>query len=242
MIHFVLCDDNSLHNRTLCSHLNRILPQLPAKTDIALMTTDPNEVIRYAQSAHEQTVYMLDLVLEQPLSGLDVCRAVLQADPSAYILYVSAYAEYAMDCCQSHAFDFILKPYTLQRLEMAVRDVVRQALRAKPAVPLQVTSGTIISVLDQREIYYVRSQREYVTAFHTTGNITWRESMVHLQQRLNAAWFLRIHKSFIMNRLYFQSIDLYMHEVTLRGGMVLPLSRTACHLFKKEGIQLPGDY
>lgn len=237
MIHFVLCDDNPLHNRTLCSHLNRILPQLPTHADIALMTTDPNEVICYARSAHGQTVYMLDLVLEQPMNGLDVCRAVLRADPSAYILYVSAYAEYALDCCQSHAFDFILKPYTFQRLEMAVRDVVCQALRAKPSVPLRVTAGTIISVLDQQEIYYIRSQREYVTAFCATGNLTWRESMSHLLQRLNTEWFIRIHKSFIMNRLYFQSIDLYMREVTLQGGVVLPLSRTACHLFRHEGVQ-----
>ena len=238
MIHFVVCDDISLHNQTMQSHLEKILPQLPVKADIALVTTNPYDVIHYAQNTQDQNIYLLDLVLEQDINGLHVCQTIQNANPSSYILYVSAYAEYAMECCQSHAFDFILKPYTFHRLQTAIHDVIKHLIRAKPVVPLPITTGSIMSVLDQREIYYIRSQREYVIAYTTSGSITWRESMTNLIKRLNADWFVRVHKSFIMNRLYYQSIDTYMREITLQNGDVIPLSRTAAHFFRQEHIHL----
>lgn len=238
MIHFVLCDDIALHNHTLCSHLQNILPTLPVNTEISLITTNPHEVIRYARSANEQTIYMLDLVLEQDITGLDVCHAILDADPSAYILYISAYAEYAMDCCQSHAFDFIIKPYTYHRLEMAIHDVIRHSLRTKPIAPLHVRAGSVTRILDQKEIRYIQCNREYVTAYSIGDCITWRESMTHLLSRLNPDWFMRIHKSYIINRLYFQSVDTYMHEVSLQGGIVLPISRSSCQLFRQNKVNL----
>lgn len=225
MLHFVLCDDNPRHNQTLLYHLQQLLPQMPVSCGIALATTDPGEVMAYAAQPHAQTVYLLDLVLEQELTGLDVCSAIRRTDPNAYVIYVSAYAEYAMDCCRSHAFDFILKPYTRQRLENALRDVIQHIARSKPAQPLSVTAGTVTRLLDQREIRYLKMQREYVTACLGDGHVTWRESLSKLLPRLNADWFVRVHKSYAINRLYLQKVDALAHEVTLTGDIVLPVSR-----------------
>ena len=239
MLHFVLCDDNPLHNRTLHIHLTQLMKSLPVACVIDMVTTDPKEVMRYAASAHEQTVYFLDLVFEQEINGLDVCQAILQADSLAYIIYVSAYAEYAMDCCRSHAFDFILKPYTVQRLESAMRDVMRHVMRAKPAVPLWVTAGTITHVLDQREIRYLQSRREYVTAYTAKEQITWRESMAHVLPRLSEGWFDRIHKSYAVNRHFIRKIDVRTHEITLAGDIVLPVSRSVC---KRYAVQRDAQH
>ena len=164
---FVLCDDNPSHNRTLTYHLNE-MEEMPLPFELALVTTRPQDVLDFAGMSREkgmQTVYLLDLVLEQEtMSGLDVCQEIHRRDPKGYIIYVSAYAEYAMDCIKSHAFDFVLKPYTPERLENAVRDVMREIARQEPEVTLQVTTGSITRILDQKSIVYLHIEREYVTA------------------------------------------------------------------------------
>ncbi len=225
MLHLILCDDNAQHNQTMTHHLQQIMPELPMPCQIDLTTTDPRQVLAYAADHEGDTVYMLDLEMESDLSGLDVCAAIRQYQPSAYIIYVSAYAEYAMECCRSHAFDFILKPYTTQRLRNALLDVILHIERSRTVYPLTVTAGTVTQVLDQREIRYLEMEREYVTAHLNTGLFTWRESMTHLLPRLNPQWFVRIHKSCAVNRLYVLSVDQKGHEITLKGNTVLSVSR-----------------
>lgn len=226
MLHFVLCDDNPRHNQTLTYHLEQLAFSLPMPYELSLVTTDPGQVLEYAETAAGPTVYLLDLVLEQKdMTGLDLCRGIHQKDPDGYIIYVSAYAEYAMDCVQSHAFDFVLKPYTPERLANSLRDVMQEIARRKPEVTLSITAGSITRVLDQQNIMYLQIQREYVTAHLTDTQVTWRESMAQLLPRLQAEWFIRIHKSYAINRMHLASVDAKTSEVTLKNGVILPVSR-----------------
>ncbi|MBE5794902.1 MAG: response regulator transcription factor [Clostridiales bacterium] len=226
MLHIILCDDNPRHNQTMTYHLEQIMPRLTMPCAIDLTTTDPREVIAHAKQQHDgDLVYLLDLEMENDLNGLDVCAIIREHQVRAHIIYVSAYAEYAMECCRAHAFDFILKPYTTQRLENAIRDVILHIERTRSVYPLSVTAGTVTQVLDQKEIRYLQVEREYVTAHMNGGVFTWRESLTHLLPRLNPDWFVRIHKSCAINRLYIQSVDQKAHEVILKGGTVLNVSR-----------------
>lgn len=225
MLKLILCDDNPRHNNTLTHHLEQILPDLPMPAQIVLTTTDPNEVIRYASEHDGDAVYFLDLELDNTLSGLDVCAAIHRYSSTPFVVYVSAYAEYALECFRSHAFDFILKPYTQQRLENTLRDVILHIERSRSVYPLNVTAGSLTRILDQREILYLEIEREYVTAHMSTGSFTWRESLTKLLPRLNPAWFVRIHKSCAINRLYIDHVNAKAREVTMKNGAVLSVSR-----------------
>lgn len=229
MLRLILCDDNPRHNQIMTHHLQEILPRLPMPAEIALATTDPREVLAYAEQNDGDAVYLLDLELDHELSGLDVCRDLHRLHPTADVIYVSAYAEYAMECFQSHAFDFILKPYTPQRLENALRDAILHIQRSRIVYPLHVTAGSVTRVLDQKEILWLKMDREYVTAIMTSGEFTWRESLTRLMPRLNPDWFIRIHKSCAINRLYIQHLDTKSREVTMKDGSVLTISRRLIH-------------
>ncbi|MCI5847064.1 MAG: LytTR family DNA-binding domain-containing protein [Clostridiales bacterium] len=233
MIHFVLCDDDARHNQTLQSHLEQILPALPVQAEMTLITTEPDQVVAYARREHAPTIFLLDLVMEKGLGGLEVCRAIREADDRAVVIYVSAYAEYALDCLETHAFDFVLKPYTHDRLKRAVEDAVHLMISYNDIIPLQVTVGSVTRVLDQRDICYVQTQREYVTAHQAEGPVTWRESLLHLMDRLDEDLFVRIHKSYAVNRLFFDSLDNAAREVKMKDGTVLPIARRCLGAFEQ---------
>ena len=243
MLHIILCDDNPRHNQTMTYHLEQILPHLPIECNIDLTTTDPRQVVEYAKTHQDAAVYLLDLEMENDLNGLDVCVAIRTYHPKAYVIYVSAYAEYAMECFQSHAFDFILKPYTPQRLENALRDAILHIQRSRIIYPLHATAGSITRVLDQKEIVWLKIDREYVTAIMTAGEFTWRESLTRLMPRLNPEWFIRIHKSCAVNRLYVQNLNAKSREVTMKDGSVLTISRRLIREVTgiTEGAAAPED-
>ncbi len=225
MLHLVLCDDNPRHNQTMAHHLEQIMGQLPMQAQIDLATTDPHEVLAHAALQKENVVYLLDLELDGEMNGLELCSHLHRLHPTAHVIYVSAYAEYAMECFRSHAFDFILKPYTNQRLENALRDVILLIERSRNVYPLSVTAGSMTRILDQKEIVWLQMEREYVTAHMTSGEFTWRESLTKLLPRLNPEWFVRIHKSCAINRLYILSLNAKNREVTMKDGTVLTISR-----------------
>lgn len=225
MLRFILCDDNPEHCRTLEFHIRQALCKLSRPYEIALVTTHADEVLCYAQEHPEQNVYMLDLMLEQKMDGLALCQEIHRNSPGSYILYVSAFPEHALNCCRSHSFDFILKPYSERRLYRAIEDLVRVIEARKPSVPLEIAVGSIVRVVDQRDILYFSTDREYITAHFKDDRITWRESMVNLLARVNADLFLRIHKSYAVNRLALEHIDSSRHFILLRNGENLPISR-----------------
>lgn len=238
MVSFVLFDDNPRHNQTLFTYLKRLIPKLPAQTSVALITTEPGDVLAYAARPHEQTIYMLDLVLEQEQTGLDVCRAVRRADPDGLIIYVSAYASFTLDCMETHAFDFILKPYSPIRLENAILDAMRFLEFRSKAVELMITMGSVTRLIDQKCIRYIQAQREYVTAYLTDGQLTWRESLTRLMERLKPEWFVRIHKSYVFNRLYLKNVDAAARAVILSDGSSLPISRRELRAFLPSASEI----
>lgn len=235
MVNIVICDDNVAHSHTLEKQVREFIStQKGIQLQLALTTSNFQDVLNYFTQEHETTVYLLDIELNQELNGVQVWNHIHKMDASAYVIYVTAYTEYALSGCQSHAFDYIVKPYTKGRLESCLADVVRQIEQKKPTSPIDVKVGSCVYMLDQKDILYIKSEREYVTAFLSRGKLTWKESLTHLLTRLDAKQFVRIHKSYILAFRFVRQIDIAKKYVTLPSGEQLPTSRFYLNDFKKR--------
>ncbi|MEG1605480.1 MAG: LytTR family DNA-binding domain-containing protein [Clostridia bacterium] len=240
LLYFIVCDDNALHNKTLCWHLNALFPRLDIPAEVALITTTPSEVLAYAQNhGDRQNIYLIDIELGDELNGVTLCKQLFQCDPAAYFLYVSAYPDHALECCKAHAYDFILKPYTSERLESCVRGLIRTIQRRKAGPVLIVRIGSCTHQLVQSEILYIEAQRAYVCAHMKDWTLTWRESLNAVFERLEPGLFDRVHKSFIVNRGQTVSINVKDCEVVLSNKAVLPISRSFAAL-KREQMSIPA--
>ncbi len=70
----------------------------------------PGEAIEYAK-AHRIALAFLDIELGK-LSGLDICKTLLEINPRTNIIYVTAYSDYSLDAWKTGASGFMLKPIT----------------------------------------------------------------------------------------------------------------------------------
>ena len=149
---------------------------------------------------------MLDISMPQK-SGIRVA-ADLVADPRPEIIFVTAFEQYAPDAFEVDAADYLLKPVRFDRLRQAVerarrrramRDAADRIANASPAdareeaIWVQVASGNLR--LPVAQIEWVEAARDYVLLHTATRSYIHRISMTALEQLLDPAQIMRVHRS-----------------------------------------------
>lgn len=227
MIRFILCDDQESHNQTLQLMIDTVLE----KTEhcFTCIANSADDVLDYVRNHTEAAIYFLDICLnENDLNtpqGIDLCTQILGYSPKSCVIYVSAYQHYALSCCQSHAFDFLVKPFDEARLEDCLRAAIKYIEVARPQKTLIVQAGSRMINLDEDDIRYIENKREYCIAYCSTGTTVWRESFSSLKPRLSAN-FVQIHRGYIINVNQVSEFNFGDDIVTIvPGGIHLPIAR-----------------
>ena len=223
---FVLVDDIETHHQVLSSKLETTCRKLEIPCEIVLTTTRWEDAADYAGKDQQDTVYFLDIELSDEINGIDLCRRIREKNPSALIVYVSAYQQYALLCCQSHAFDFLLKPWTDQQLADCLRAIRLELVQRRSEPALQVTLGTRLLRLPYAQVLYFSKDRMSLTAHFTDGHqLAWRETAEDLLKRLPDGQFIRTHKSYIVSLRHIRELRWAEDRVVLDDGTELPISR-----------------
>ena len=100
-------DDNKVIVSGALTVLEEVMPN-------AIITgfTKPTKAVEYAK-ANRIALAFLDIEMGN-ISGLDVCRELLEINPRTNVVYLTAYKEYSFDAWATGACGFMLKPITAQ--------------------------------------------------------------------------------------------------------------------------------
>ena len=174
---------------------------------------------------------------------------VLESLPHAalpYVIFVTAYDQYAIRAFEIGAVDYLLKPFSRKRFETCVQrarerilntpgDAGQEQLRALLRQSsldrnrLVVRNKGNLLFLRTLEIEWIAAAGNYVR-IHAGKHIhTIREKIGDLEQRLHPARFLRVHRSIIVNIdavAEVQRCGSGEYIVLLRNGRELPLGRS----------------
>ncbi len=225
-MNFVLADDQTAHLDVLASRLKSICSSLGIPAVIGLSTGSTQDVLDYADKAPEETVWLLDIEMNDSINGIDLCRRIRELNRNAYIIYVSAYQRYALECCQSHAFDFLLKPWTNEQLAESLKALQRDMLQRKEGTELNIQLGTRMIRLIQEDVFYFSKDRMSVTAHCSDGQTyTWRESFESLSSRLSDGLFFLCHRSYLVNLRAIREARLSDSILILENEQTIPVSR-----------------
>lgn len=81
--------------------------------------TKPSEAVEYAK-ANRVALAFLDIEMGN-ISGLDVCRKLLEINPRTNVLYLTAYKEYSFDAWDTGAIGFMIKPLTADGIKKQLK-------------------------------------------------------------------------------------------------------------------------
>lgn len=239
-MNFILVDDVQAHHAILAEKIEVVCNQIHLPCSIALATTHWQEALDHASNAPQYSVYFLDIELSDEINGIELCRRIREKDPRSYVVYVSAYQQYALLCCQSHAFDFLLKPWTDEQLYDCIK-AIRDDITQRETVPcLEVALGTRHIRLPMNQILYF-SKDGMNTIAHCLGDHTfmWRETIETLVDRLPKETFIQIHRGYIVNLLHAREFLWAENTLVLDNGERIPISRRREEEIKKQFVAAP---
>jgi len=170
------------------------------------------------------------------------------------VVFVTAYDRYALKAFETHALDYLLKPFTRDRFQAALeraraafanagdpsaqRGLVK-LLNDRSRSPADESKGYLVrfAVKHHRgmrlvrvsDIHYIQACGNYAEIHSPGGTHLVRMTMLELEQRLDPAMFVRIHRSTIVRIDRIRNIAAASHgdfDLTLHDGTVLRLSRS----------------
>lgn len=201
---------------------------------------------------HKLSPDLVFLDIQMPkTSGFDVVQAIGVNNMPA-VIFVTAYDEFAIRAFEVNAVDYLLKPFSKERLTNAVERAKRQIKReiqesdleerlnsllkqinspgaTKYLKRITVKNAAYIFLLPTEEIEWIKAAGNYVELHVGKEMHLIRESLTQLEERLDPERFVRIHRSRIVNINFIKSIyPLFSgdHIVVLRNGTELNMSRT----------------
>ena len=158
------------------------------------------------QFLNENTVDFMFLDINMPkLRGLDFLKT-LTKPPKTII--TTAYKEHALEGFELNVVDYILKPFSFDRLVKAVNKV--SEVQTTRTVIKEVSSSTDSSTrffvkgdkkhhqIDLNDVLYIEAYGNYTKLFLKDEMIVSHEKISHYEDLLNTSNFLRVHKSFIV--------------------------------------------
>jgi two-component system LytT family response regulator len=158
----------------------------------------------------EQRPHILFLDIEMPeMSGIGIAELVDDAGPA--IVFVTAFGQYATRAFDVKAIDYVLKPFSDERLrdalDRAKRRIRERRLGELTPDPepkayrqrLAFRVGDRSVVLKTGEIHWIEAEDYYVLLHTARGRHLVRVSMASLEAELDPAVFVRAHRAAIVN-------------------------------------------
>ena len=196
--------------------------------------------------AHAPDLLFLDVQMPE-LGGFAVLEA-LEAEHIPFVIFVTAYDQYAVRAFEVHALDYLLKPFDRERFEAAWQRAKAQIRRERTAnldqrilalleeikaAPkylerLVIKTGGRVFFLETDDIYWIEAEGNYVRIHNGQKSYLLRETISGLEAQLDPKKFLRIHRSAIVKIDRIQELQPWFHgeyRVILHNGTQLTLSR-----------------
>jgi len=195
-LRIVIADDEPLAVRLLRSYCGRT-----EGVEVAGAYTDPVRALEHIESGG---VDLAVLDIQMPgITGMDIARRL--ADSAVQVVFVTAYADYAVDGFRVRALDYLLKPVSYDDFTAAL-DRARAALPAP--THLTVTADYRRQRIALSDIVLISGLGDYVKITLADGRrILTQISLKQLAAQLPADRFARIHRSHIVGVGHIDSYD-----------------------------------
>ncbi len=158
------------------------------------------------------------------------------------IIFTTAYDEYAIKAFEKNAVDYLLKPFSQERFDTALRkwtmpkqegrnfEAVSEQMAEKEHAHRIVTRiGSEIRIIAVSSIHYLEAQDDYVKIFSDELTFLKKKTLSFYESSLDKRRFLRVHRSYLINLQQLSGIEPYeknTYLAILKNGKKIPVSRS----------------
>ena len=210
----LIVEDEPLLRAELVDQLAMLWPEL----EIAGQAENGIAALAMLEALRPDIVF-LDIQIPG-LNGLEVARHVPE---SAQIVFVTAYAEHALNAFDAGAADYLVKPLSAVRLLQTVKRLksresrvvapeVWERLFGKAAAPvylkwIKASIGSSVRLVMVKDVQFFTSDVKYTRVVTATGDALIRVPLKSLIEQLDPGQFAQVHRGAIVNLEAIERID-----------------------------------
>lgn len=205
-----------------------------------------------AKGINEIKPQLLFLDVQIPkISGFELLELL---DYHPQIIFTTAYDKYALKAFEMNAIDYLLKPFSKNRFEEAVKRAVEKidsdekynniknnnllgSVTGEPIDRVVVKSGNAINIIPVEEIVFFKAMDDYVMIYTMKGRFIKQQTMNYFEKNLSKSQFIRVHRSFIISIDKINKIEHYgkeSYKVIMKNNQSVPVSRSGYSRLKEK--------
>lgn len=158
-------------------------------------------------------------------SGIDCAKIIADMEPKTKIVFATAHSEYMPEAFEVYAFDYLIKPFVIERVERTLSRILSMKEpdpMAKPAGNedkiiryekgldrLLVKGRESMSFVDIQDIILVQRENNKTVIYTKQDSFTTSAGLGDIEGKLDPEIFMRSHKSYIINLSKIKKIEPY---------------------------------
>jgi two-component system LytT family response regulator len=192
-----------------------------------------------AITQHKPDLIFLDIQMPK-INGFEMLE-LIESPPS--VIFTTAFDEYAVKAFEAHAVDYLLKPFSKERFDLALKkwlqqnrqgnakattlpDAIRQPEERNRIV---VKENGNIRIIPVHEIIYLEAYDDYVKIYTAKEMFLKKKTLSFYESSLDPTQFVRVHRSYIIQISHITRIEPIEKETyvsILKSGQRIPLSKS----------------
>ncbi len=206
----IIVDDDKLSCKILEGYVNKY-----ASLNLLGVYNDPISARNEMARLKDVDLILLDVKMPE-MDGFDFIGSL---DHPPNIIIVSGGGEFALRAFDFNVVDFLLKPISYARFCKAIDKTVRyftpREITSSGDEEIFIKKGSSLVKLKLRDIVFVEALENYVTLNTNIDKFTIHFTMKAIENQLPSGVFIRVHRSFIINKSMIQAIKENSLDITI---------------------------
>ena len=210
----IIVDDDKLSTKIIEGYVSKF-------TSLNMIGSFNDAVAARNILTERNDIDLIILDIEMPeMNGFDFIGSL---DFPPNIIIMSSAEEYALKAFDFNVVDYLLKPITYGRFCKAIDKTIRYFARKEGTntgdEEIFIKKGSSLVKLKLREIIYIEALENYVTLNTNDDKFTIHFTMKAIENQLPSGVFIRVHRSFIINKSMIQAIKENSLDLNVGGSL-----------------------
>lgn len=249
MLNIFLCDNDPQQLNIVKESVAQEIKKNNYAMRIVFAGPDPKELLKYAEELNgHSNLYFLDIELEADINGIELAHRIRKFDPRAYIVMVTAYADY-----MPITFSYMIEPlaYILKdnspKMAVQIGSALRLTLERQNQTKYIEENGCLFTVntkartiaLNSNDLYYITtSSTPHILEICSKKTMTQARGTINECIERLPKNFIKISRETIINTDYVKLFDPIDKSVTMVNDSYFQVSTRQSKELKKLGLHL----
>ncbi|MBQ9983432.1 MAG: response regulator transcription factor [Lachnospiraceae bacterium] len=232
-----ICEDIA-EDSTRLSDICEFLSEDYAMTVECFLSAESlKERLENIQQKGERFPNLILMDIELPgMDGITLGKQIKQMSPDVFLVFVTAYIEYAVKGYEASAFRYLLKPLSVDVMRTLITDIQAEYMKKKKLLVKTKHGEMVVSLQD---LLYISAEDKYTVLYTKSQHFISDYSLKKYEEQLRGQGFFRIHRKYLVNLYHHQGIR--SSKVVLSNDCVLPISKKRMSEYQKQLFRYLGE-